>query len=1092
AGEVAMWSTVTGELVEAGELDAEYWYRNLREPVMFADVIRRLQDAGPQVFIEVGPHPVLGLALSTVLADGDGRVLHTLRRDQPDEAQMLRSLGEAWSAGLPVAWGELLPAAEPVALPTYAFQRHRYWLDAPAATPVDVASAGLTPMDHPLLSAVAVLPGDDARLFVGRLDSHTHSWLREHITAGMVVVPPAAIVEMALHAGRTLHCSRLADLTIAEPLAFPADEDLRIQLVVGGPDDEGGRQVDLYSRSADDTEGDWRSHATGGLAAHGDDEPLPTPMPWLPADAEPMSEDAVRRALTEGGYDTENVLARLGQLWKHGDDVLAEVRVQEREELTAHRFALYPDPLHAVLQAAAALTMKATSEPRTATRWRDVVAVRAITGDVRVRLTPTAPDTLSLRLAGTDDSPLADVAGVTLLPPTAEQARALRHGTVRPLHRLIWEGLGVPPQPTVPGRFAVVGPAGDELSEALRREGVDNDRYADLAELALAGSNAVPNPVPNPVPETILVPVAPIGGTSSPGVPSPGEVHATVTGVLRIIQAWLADEQLGATRLVLLTRSAVATDGGDVTDLTGAAVWGLARSVQAEHPDRLVVVDIDEREESLRSLSALPAAGQPQSALRAGALYVPRLRPVPRRRTKETPLLDKTGTVLITGATGTLGGLVARHLVHEHGVGRLLLVGRRGATAPGMSELIAELTLAGADVTAESCDVGDRDALAAVLKTVPADQPLTAVVHAAGVLDDGTVTSLTADQFATVFRPKVDAALHLHELTRDEAALRAFVIFSSAASTLGTAGQGNYAAANAFLEALTLRRRAEGLPATSVAWGLWAERSGMTAHLGETDVRRITREAASAMSTAEGLALFDAALAAGFPLTVAGLDAVRRPNADLPPVLWERHGTAPRPAAGADPETVPFAQRLAGLPERDREEAVLTLVRRTVADVLTHADAERVDPDRAFKEVGFDSLTAVELRNRLAAAIERRLPPSLVFDFPTPRAVADHLRTELLGSASTDPVFANLAELHTTLSSLEADDAVRDKLVARLQGLVSVLTDSEAHRARDRGREPEPDDSDIESATADEVFAILDQELDDPAAPSVPQGGSSR
>ncbi|MEV6478239.1 SDR family NAD(P)-dependent oxidoreductase [Streptomyces sp. NPDC051657] len=1061
---VTMWSTVTGEAVQDEELDAAYWYHNLRRPVLFADVVRRLEDAGPWTFVEIGPHPVLSLPMEQTVTDG--RVLHTLRRHRPETAQLFTSLGAAWAAGLPVVWRDLLPAVEPVALPTYAFQRQRYWLDAPAST-ADVAPAGLTPTDHPLLTAMAVLPGDDARLFVGRIAPHTHAWLRRYMTSGSVVVPPAVVAEMALHAGRSVHSSRLANLTIVEPLVFPADESVQVQLVVSGPDDEGDRRVDLHSRPADGTDADWRGHATGLLRVHPGDAPAPVVTPWPPADAEPIAEDVVRHALSEGGYDTEDVLARLGRLWRSGDDLLAEGRVPAGEELASDRFT------HALLQAVGALTMESTPEPRLATHWRDLVAVPGFTGDVRARVTPTGPDTRSLHLTGTDGTAVADVGELTLRPPTAAQARAWH----RPLHRLVWEALGVPAQPPVPGRYAVVGGEEDHLFKALRRQGADVRPCAEPAEATGA--------------ETVLVPVGPVG------TPAPGQAHTAVARLLPIVQSWLADERFADGRLLLVTRSAVATDGGDVADLAGAAVWGLARSIQAEHPGRLVVVDIDERDESVRALPAVPATGRPQAALRAGALFVPRLRPVPRsravesRKTDEAPLLDPSGTVLVTGATGTLGGLVARHLVHEHGARRLLLVGRRGATAPGMPALVGELTGAGADVTVESCDVGDRDALAAVLGAVPAAHPLTAVIHTAGVLDDGIVTSLTGDRFASVFRPKADAAWHLHELTRDQPALRTFVLFSSAASTLGTPGQGNYAAANAFLDGLAHRRRAEGLPATSVAWGLWAERSGMTQHLGEDDVRRILGGGAAEMSSAEGLALFDAALAADLPFTVAGVDTTRRTAAVLPPVLWETNGAVPRTAAGAAPGSETFAQRLAGLPEREREEAVLTLVRRTVADVLTHADAERVDPDRAFKELGFDSLTAMELRNRLAAAIEHRLSASLVFDFPTPRALAAHVRGELFGSAVIDPVFAHLAELHTTLAALEADEAVRDRLVARLQGLVAVLTDTATHR----GRPPEPDtddDSDIQAATADEVFAILDQEFDDSAAPYGPQGGSAR
>ncbi|MFJ7530463.1 type I polyketide synthase [Streptomyces griseus] len=1062
--DTAMWSTVTGELIDDEELDAGYWYQNLRRPVLFADVMRRLEDAGSQAFVEIGPHPVLTLAMEQTVTDG--RVLHTLRRNRPETAQLLSSLGAAWAAGLPVAWRDLLPAAEPVALPTYAFQRQRYWLDAPATT-VDAPPAGLTPTDHPLLTAVAVLPGDDARLFVGRIALHTHGWLRPYTTAGSVVVPPAVVAQMTLHAGRSVHSARLADLTIVEPLVIPDDEAVQVQLLIGGPYDDGARRVDLHARPADGTDADWRSHATGLLRTHPGDEPAPVAAPWPPADAEPIPEDVVRRALTEGGYDTEDVLARLGRLWRSGDDVLAEGHLPAGEELASDRFT------HALLQAVGALTMEATPEPRQAARWRGFAALPGLTGDVRARATPTGPDTRALRLTGPDGTPVADVGELTLRPPTAAQLRARR----RPLHRLVWEALGAPSQPSAPGRYAVVGGEEDHLFQALRRQGADVRPCAEPAEATAA--------------ETVLVPVEPIG------TPAPGQAHTAVARLLPIVQSWLADERFADGRLVLVTRSAVSTDGGDVADLAGAAVWGLARSIQAEHPDRLVVVDIDERDESVRALPAVPATGRPQAALRAGALFVPRLRPVPRTRPPEgreadgAPLLDPSGTVLVTGATGTLGGLVARHLVHEHGAHRLLLVGRRGATAPGMPALVGELTEAGADVTVESCDVGDREALAAVLDAVPVEHPLTAVIHAAGVLDDGTVTSLTGDRFASVFRPKADAAWHLHELTRDRPALRSFVLFSSAASTLGTPGQGNYAAANAFLDGLAHRRRALGLPATSIAWGLWAERSGMTRHLGEDDIRRIIGGGAAEMSSSEGLALFDAALAADLPFTVAGVDTTRRAAGALPPVLWETHGTVPRTTGGTAPESETFARRLAGLPEREREEAVLALVRRTVADVLTHADAERVDPDRAFKELGFDSLTAMELRNRLAAAIEHRLSASLVFDFPTPRALAAHVRGELFGSAVIDPVFAHLAELHTTLSALEADEAVRHRLVARLQGLVAVVTDTAKHG----GRPPEPetdDDSDIETATADEVFAILDQEFDDSAAPHGPQGGSAR
>ncbi|NEC92810.1 beta-ketoacyl reductase, partial [Streptomyces sp. SID12501] len=220
------------------------------------------------------------------------------------------------------------------------------------------------------------------------------------------------------------------------------------------------------------------------------------------------------------------------------------------------------------------------------------------------------------------------------------------------------------------------------------------------------------------------------------------------------------------------------------------------------------------------------------------------------------------GTVLVTGASGSLGGLFARHLVSEHGVRNLLLVSRRGEAAAGASELSAELVGLGAEVSWAACDVADRGALAAVLDGIPAERPLTGVVHTAGVLDDGVIGSLTAERLSAVLRPKVDAAWNLHELTRD-LGLSAFVMFSSAAGVFGGAGQGNYAAGNVFLDALAAHRNAQGLAGTSLAWGLWAETGGMGAALGAEDVSRLGRGGVSALTAAEGLALFDAAPASG-------------------------------------------------------------------------------------------------------------------------------------------------------------------------------------------------------------------------------------
>ncbi|WP_406253663.1 type I polyketide synthase [Streptomyces atratus] len=367
---------------------------------------------------------------------------------------------------------------------------------------------------------------------------------------------------------------------------------------------------------------------------------------------------------------------------------------------------------------------------------------------------------------------------------------------------------------------------------------------------------------------------------------------------------------------------------------------------------------------------------------------------------------DPAGTYLVTGATGTLGGLVARHLVTVRGVRSLLLLSRRGADAPGAAELVAELETAGARVSLVACDASDRDALAAALTTVPAAHPLTGIVHTAGVLDDGVISELDADRIDTVLRPKADAAWNLHELTLHHHELAEFAMFSSTAGIFGGPGQGNYAAANVFLDVLAQYRQARGLPATAVAWGMWEERSGMTAHLGDAEIARMTRAGMQPLPSALGLSLLDAATAGGHALLVGtrlDLAAIRK-QADTEgtgvlPLLQGLVKAPARKARGAAKavEASSFAQQLGALPAEQAQRTLLDLVRTHVAAVLGHASADTVQTGKAFRELGFDSLTAVEIRNRLNTATGLRLPSTLVFDYPTPDDLVDHLRSELLG-----------------------------------------------------------------------------------------------
>ncbi|MCQ8195205.1 type I polyketide synthase [Streptomyces rugosispiralis] len=450
--------------------------------------------------------------------------------------------------------------------------------------------------------------------------------------------------------------------------------------------------------------------------------------------------------------------------------------------------------------------------------------------------------------------------------------------------------------------------------------------------------------------------------------------------------------------------------------------------------------------------------------------------------------LDPEGTVLITGGTGTLGAATARHLVARHGVRRLLLISRRGPDAPGATELAAELTELGAHVSIVACDAADRAALAKLLETVPDRHPLTAVVHAAGLLRDATVEALTPDQLDEVLRTKADAAWNLHELTRD-AGLSAFVLFSAAAGLLGAAGQGNYAAANAFLDALAVHRHAQGLPATSLAWGYWARTTGMTGGMTDTDRARLARAGMVGLETEQGLALLDIALDSGLPtLAPIRLDlATMRREAhadDLPPLFRSLvRGATPQAASGAVASggAAP-AEAFAAMSGEERQQALLKLVRNATARVLGHDTADAIHPAQNFRELGFDSLTAVELRNRLGAATGLRLPATLVFDHPTPTAVVRLLEEFLVpaGVAAADSLLTGLDSLDAALTGGIADREQRARIAARLRELL--------RKADGPWQDADGDDDaeeDLASASDEELFQALDNELTVPSDDSL-------
>ena len=1024
---VPMVSALTGQPLDGPQAGAGYWYDSLRAPVDFDRAVRVLGEAGHQVFIEVSPHPVLTAAITGTLEDAAAApapvtVTGTLRRDDGGPARFLASLAQAHVRGVRVDWAAVLGGGRRVDLPTHAFQPQRFWPQAaPAPAPAEAAALGLEGVGHPLLGAAVELAGGEGYLMTGRLSVRSQPWLADHAVAGTVLLPGTAFAEMAIRAGDAAGYGRIGELTLQAPLALPEDSAVQIQITVEA--DQGGqRAVEVYSRPADaDDEQPWTHHASGMLTPA---EPPGADLAreftvWPPEGAAPVDTEGLYEALAAGGYGYGPAFRGLRAAWRRGGDVFAEVALPEGAAESAGSFGVHPALLDAAWHAAwlAGDAERSDGAARMPFAWTGVSLYAAGASALRVRLRPEAGG-MSLVAADVAGVPVVSVGSLVLRPVAAGQLEGPGGGLRDLLFSVEWVPVPVPGGGTAAGRWAVIGADRLGLAAGLAGAGLDAGGYADLAALADAvGAGEA-------VPEVVLAgagAVAQVAGEDRPDRSDMAEMARRAAGrVLGLVQGWLAEERLASSRLVLVMRGAVAAGAGEgVADLPGAAVWGLVRSAQSEHPGRLVLADLPGADlaGTLAVLAAALGSGEPELAVRDRIAYGRRLaRPAGRLVPAGGGLSRGPGTVLVTGGTGTLGALVARHLAATGRAAGLVLATRSGPAAAGVADLAAGLAAQGAGVRVACCDVADRAALAGLLAGIPGGCPLTGVVHAAGVVDDGVTGSLTAGRVAAVMRPKADAAWYLHELTRD-LDLQAFVLFSSVAAVFGGAGQGSYVAANAFLDGLAAYRRAAGLPGVSLAWGLWLHRAGIGRDLGEGRLARISRGGMAELSAAEGLALLDVALARDEALLVpARLDtgvlrAAARSGA-LPALfhgLVRPSGGPARPSAasagraGSGTGSESLRRRLAGRPGPERDRMLLDLVLAHAAAVLGHASPEAVEPGRAFSAIGFDSLTAVELRNRLAAATGLRLPATLVFDYPSPVVLAARLRAELTGDQDEAP-----------------------------------------------------------------------------------------
>ncbi|MGW5354304.1 SDR family NAD(P)-dependent oxidoreductase [Streptomyces sp. NPDC004031] len=1375
---IPFYSAVTGEPLDTTQLDAGYWFRNLREPVLFARATRALLDNGFSMFVEVTPHPVLTAAVMDTAVSADDAAepvtVGSLRRDEGGLARFTASLAEAWVNGAELDWGRLLPGGRSVPLPTYAFDRQRFWLEEDRAA-VDPADLGVGTPDHPLLGAAVELADTGGLVLTGRLSTATRPWLADHAVNGVALLPGTGFAELALRAGAEAGCPRVEELTLEAPLLLRGAEAVRLQLLVGAPDDTGQRPLAVYSRP-EGQDGEWTRHASALLAeADGPDPAGPAALTaWPPPGAEPvaMDQESFYAAGAEAGYTYGPSFQGLARAWLRGDEVYAEVAPPAGVQDEAGRYGMHPALLDAALHA----MVLAPDADQGDGKGRTVRLPFSLTGvqlfasgarTLRVRIAPAGQGAVALTAADETGEPVLAVERLVTRPVSAEALSAAA-GPARSLFRLDWTPVPTP-RTSAAGDWALAGTDPFGLTGALPGAGVALTAHPDLTALLAALDGGAP------APRVAVLPCAKEAGAALPGA-----VLDLTAALLGDLQAWLDSERTADTRLVVVTRRALpAGEDDEVYDLAASPVWGLVRSAQAENPGRIVLADLDEDAWATALVHAL-AGDEPQLAIRGGALLVPRLAatgapqgrltpplggrwrlepdpagvldamtavpcpdtaeplaadqvrirvraagiafhdllvalglppddglfiggegagtvaavgsgvtglkpgdrvlglmprafateavtdhrwvvpmpagwtweqaaavpsayltawfaltgaaglragqrvlihaaaggvgtaavriarhlgaevfataspgkhdtlrlmglddthiassrdagfadrilaatggagvdtvlnsltgdlvgaglrvlprgghfvelgktdrrdgaqvaadhpgvvytpvdlvpdlgpqqvrdmlgeivallrdgalaPLPVRtwdvrdapaafrhmaQAKHTgklvltipPVPDPEGTVLVTGGTGTLGALVAQHLAGPWGMRHLVLASRQGPDAPGAAELVARLAELGAEARVASCDIADRDALAALLDGLPAEQRLTAVVHTAGVLDDTVLGSLTPERLAPVLRPKVDAAVHLDELTAD-LDLGMFVMYSSAAGLLGNPGQANYGAANVFLDTLAAVRRSRGQAGSSLAWGLWANDSALTGQMNAQDRDRLSRSGARAMSAAEGLALFDqGAMAAEALVVTAHIDreALRAQDAagTLPPVMRQLAPRRTRPeraaATGAGTAGAGGAEQFAGMTAGERRQALVVLVRKQSAAVLGHGSAAALDVDRGFVEMGFDSLTAVELRNRLAGATGLRLPATVIFDCPTPTDLARRLG-EMLAPAGEAPADEPDAAPGTAPGTA---DGTADGTAADDDGLVDDMDVDELIRAVNSG-----------------------------------------
>ncbi|HXB66046.1 MAG TPA: SDR family NAD(P)-dependent oxidoreductase [Solirubrobacteraceae bacterium] len=1119
AGEVPFYSSVTGGLLDTAQLNAEYWYRNARQAVLYEQAVRALLDDGKRAFIEVSPHPVLTMATQETVEEAledprEAVVVGSLRRKEGGPQRFLTSVAEVWTHGVGVDWPGLFAGSDArrIGLPTYAFQRERYWLThAPGGG--DPASIGLSAADHPLLGAAIPMAGGRGWLFSGCFSLESHPWLRDHAMAGHALMPAAGFLELALAAAERVGANVVEELTVERPLALGEGHAVQLQISVSEPDAQGKCSLGIYSRPQGVAAGElqeerWVCHAEGTLGENGE-----TPLvesdgvqwrerfagvvgdAWPPAGAQALDPELLHERLTDAGYDRGPAFQGVRAAWRVGDELYAEVEQAAPHAAGANGFAFHPASLDAVLSISAfnelgdrhagasddgqAGDHEQIGELRVPSTFSGVRLLGRGEGVLRVRIGGgREADVLSLAVAYEDGIPMLSVEELRLRAIDRAQLWAIGSVGDNALHELRWVALRSAPVEDPPLPVAQLD-GGVEV-EPL---GIETERHTSLGALeeAIAAGAACP--------EVVLIRASALAGgaiaheTDAASVSAnPDElaesVHAATARALALLQAWIASQPLAGAKLVLLTERAVSVVGDDAPAprLIEAMLAGLMRAAQSEHPGRFGVIDFDGGEASPNSLYGALASDEPELAVREGSLFAPRLARLPAEALRPPVSLDARCTVLITGDDDHgLGLALARHLAGAHGVRHVVLASRSAPPAEGLEARRSDLGELGCEVRHVACDVSQRGQLEELLMSIPEEHPLGMVIHTTGLLAEGVIESLNAERLSGVLLPEVGATMSLHELV-GQAEL---IVLSSVTAAMGVAGRGGHAAFDGFVDALLAARRARGMPGVALALGEW---NPLAEGTGEFDVPAragMQRRGLLPLSPEQGLALLDLARGADRARLLAArwdtaaLRAAARAGV-LPAFL---SGLVRDSSHGASAMRVSLASRLAKAPQSEWDTIASDLVRDHVAGILNHASSAAVDLHRPFKEAGFDSLGALEFRNRLSQATGLQLPATLVFDHPTPAAVAKFL----LAKATTDAgsgksIDEEIDKLETMLAADAGDGPERERIGGRLRALLARIAD-------DGARHDVVTAEMIEAASAEEILELLHLDLSETSTP---------